>query len=101
MGDDATAERFARRAGGWRLLWDDRLAVVRGRDSAGRWREPFDPVEATSPMNNPGDFTEGNAWQFSLTPALHDAVGLRERIGGAAAFGAWLDACSRPWASTR
>ena len=25
-----------------------------------RWREPFDPVMATSPLNNPGDYTEAN-----------------------------------------
>jgi predicted alpha-1,2-mannosidase len=92
LGDAATAERFERRAAGWRLLWDERLGVVRGKDSQGRWREPFDPTEATSPMNNPGDFTEGNAWQFSLTPALHDVAGWRDRVGGPAAMGDWLDA---------
>lgn len=92
LGDAATAGRFARRAEGWRQLWDPRLGVVRGKDSQGRWREPFDPAEATSPMNNPGDFTEGNAWQYSLAPALHDAPGLRDHLGGAAALGDWLDA---------
>jgi predicted alpha-1,2-mannosidase len=92
LGDAATAERFERRARGWRLLWDTQRGVVRGKDSAGRWREPFDPTEATSPMNNPGDFTEANAWQYSLAPALHDAAGLRDHLGGPAALGAWLDA---------
>jgi predicted alpha-1,2-mannosidase len=91
-GDSATAERFARRAQGWQLLWDDSLGVVRGKDSQGRWRTPFDPTEATSPMNNPGDFTEANAWQTSTAPALHDVPGWRQRIGGPAALGAWLDA---------
>ncbi|MBL8329819.1 MAG: GH92 family glycosyl hydrolase [Rubrivivax sp.] len=92
LGDLALADRFARRAGGWRQLWDERLGTVRGKDSAGRWREPFDPAEATSPMNNPGDFTEANAWQYSLAPALHDAQGLRDRVGGPRALGDWLDA---------
>ena len=47
LGDTATAERFAQRARGWRLLWDDRLGVVRGKDSAGdffpasRFRDRF------------------------------------------------------------
>lgn len=91
-GDAATAERFAQRARGWLRLWDDGLGVARGKDSAGRWREPFDPTEATSPMNNPGDFTEGNAWQYSLAPALHDAAGFRDRVGGPRALGDWLDA---------
>jgi len=92
LGDTATADRFALRAQGWRQLWDARLGVVRGKDSEGRWREPFDPTEATSPMNNPGDFTEANAWQYSLAPALHDAAGFRDHLGGPAALGDWLDA---------
>ena len=92
LGETATARRFEVRARGWRLLWDAERGVVRGKDSQGRWREPFDPDEATSPMNNPGDFTEGNAWQYSLAPALHDAAGLRDHLGGPAALGAWLDA---------
>jgi predicted alpha-1,2-mannosidase len=91
LGEAATAERFAKRAQGYRLLWDTSLRVMRGKNSTGGWREPFDPTEATSPMNNPGDFTEGNAWQYTLAPALHDAAGLRDLVGGPAALGRWLD----------
>ena len=103
IGDDAVArvaraagradvaERFARRAQGWRQLWDAQTQMMRGKDSAGRWREPFDPMVPTSPMNNPGDYTEANAWQYTLTPALHDPAGLVAQMGGAAAFEAWLD----------
>lgn len=103
IGDDAVArvaraagridvaERFARRAQGWRQLWDVQTQMMRGKDSAGRWREPFDPLMPTSPMNNPGDYTEANAWQYTLTPALHDPDGLVAQMGGAAAFEAWLD----------
>jgi putative alpha-1,2-mannosidase len=46
-------------------------------------------------LNNPGDFTEGNAWQFSLTPALHDAAGFTQQIGGPQALAPWLDAFTR------
>ena len=103
IGDDAVArvaraagrpdvaERFARRAQGWRHLWDVQTQTMRGKDSAGRWREPFDPLVPTSPMNNPGDYTEANAWQYTLTPALHDPDGLVAHMGGATAFEAWLD----------
>jgi predicted alpha-1,2-mannosidase len=103
IGDDAVArvaraagradvaERFARRAQGWRALWDAQTQTMRGKDSAGRWREPFDPLVPTSPMNNPGDYTEANAWQYTLTPALHDPAGLLAHMGGPAAFEAWLD----------
>jgi predicted alpha-1,2-mannosidase len=91
LGDEATAERFGRRAAGWRQLFDDTTQTMRGRDSAGRWREPFDPLAATSPMNRPGDYTEANAWQYTATPALHDPLGFRDRLGGPAALEAWLD----------
>ncbi|HRD99428.1 MAG TPA: GH92 family glycosyl hydrolase, partial [Rubrivivax sp.] len=91
LGREDLAERFARRAQGWRQLWDARKQMMRGKDSAGRWREPFDPLVPTSPMNNPGDYTEANAWQYTLTPALHDPQGLVDLMGGPAAFEAWLD----------
>jgi predicted alpha-1,2-mannosidase len=90
-GRSEVAERFSRRAQGWRLLWDAQTQTLRGKDSAGRWREPFDPLVATSPMNNPGDYTEANAWQYTLTPALHDPDGMVAQMGGPAAFEAWLD----------
>ena len=103
IGDDAVArvaraagrpdvaERFGQRAQGWRQLWNAPTQMMRGKDSTGRWREPFDPLVPTSPMNNPGDYTEANAWQYTLTPALHDPAGLVAQMGGAAPFEAWLD----------
>lgn len=65
--------------------------VFRGRDADGAWRTPFDPLEATSPLNNPGDYTEANAWQYLWTPALHDPEGLRALLGGPAALTDALD----------
>lgn len=37
---------------------------------------------ATSPMNNPGDYTEANAWQYFWTPAQFDVKGLTALLGG-------------------
>jgi predicted alpha-1,2-mannosidase len=91
QGDVALAARFAARAAGYSKLFDVQTQAMRGRDSLGRWRTPFDPLAATSPMNNPGDYTEANALQYTLTPALHDPDGLAALIGGPAAFEAWLD----------
>jgi predicted alpha-1,2-mannosidase len=102
IGDDAVARVaaeqnpeaaafFRKRANSYRQLYDAQTTLMRGRDSKGQWRMPFDPLKPTSPMNNPGDYTEANAWQYSLTPALHDPEGLRQRIGGPTAFGRWLD----------
>jgi predicted alpha-1,2-mannosidase len=91
VGDPSSAERFARRAQGYRLLWDADSHMMRGKDSQGAWRRPFDPLKPTSPLNNPGDYTEANAWQYTLTPALHDPQGLVHVMGGPAAFERWLD----------
>ena len=91
LGDDGTAARFAARAQGWRKLIDPETRLARGRDSRGDWRAPFDPLKPTSPLNNPGDYTEANAWQYSWTPALFDPHGLAEAVGGMAAFRAMLD----------
>jgi predicted alpha-1,2-mannosidase len=91
LGQDAVAQRFAARAQGYRKLWDADTKMMRGRDSKGAWRTPFDPLTPTSPLNNPGDYTEANAWQYSLTPALHDPDGLIALMGGKVAFESWLD----------
>ena len=103
VGDDAVArvartagqadlaDRFAARAQGFRKLWDSQTQMMRGKDSQGRWRTPFDPLTPTSPLGNPGDYTEANAWQYTLTPALHDPAGLVQLVGGKQAFEDWLD----------
>jgi predicted alpha-1,2-mannosidase len=90
-GRPGVAARFAARAQSYRRLLDPATKLARGRDSAGRWRTPFDPVTPTSPLNNPGDYTEGNAWQYTLSIALHDPAGLVAEIGGPGKFGDWLD----------
>jgi predicted alpha-1,2-mannosidase len=91
LGREALAERFEARAAAWKRLLDPATQTLRGKDREGRWREPFDPRTATSPMNNPGDYTEANAYQYTATPALHDAEGFRDALGGAQALEAWLD----------
>ena len=37
-------------------------------------------------MNNPGDYTEANAWQYFWTPAQFDIDGMKELLGGKSAF---------------
>lgn len=91
LGCDDLAARFSQRAAAWKQLFDPTTRTLRGKDSAGRWRTPFDPTVATSPMNNPGDYTEANAYQYTATPALHDAEGLRDALGGAKGLDTWLD----------
>ncbi|WP_269513687.1 GH92 family glycosyl hydrolase [Brevundimonas subvibrioides] len=90
-GRDEIADRFAARSRSWRALIDPETRLPRGRNSEGHWRTPFDPLKPTSPLNNPGDYTEANAWQYLWTPALFDAEGLRDTLGGPAAFAEKLD----------
>ncbi len=91
VGRDDLAATFSRRAAAWKQLFDPATRTLRGKDSAGRWRTPFDPTVATSPMNNPGDYTEANAYQYTATPALHDAEGFRDALGGSEGLETWLD----------
>lgn len=91
LGHMALADRFRARSRSWLQLFDDETRTLRGKDSQGRWRTPFDPVMATSPLKNPGDYTEANAWQYTPTPALHDAPGFRQRLGGPRGLEDWLD----------
>ena len=91
VGDTETAKRFSLRAHAWRKLIDPETRLARGRDSEGNWRSPFDPLKPTSPLNNPGDYTEANAWQYSWTPALFDPQGLSDAMGGRAQFRQMLD----------
>jgi len=77
---------FNKRAQYYKNLFDFQTKLFRGRDSKGQWRTPFDPFTATSPMNNPGDYTEANAWQYFWTPAQYDIEGMKNLLGGNTAF---------------
>lgn len=91
LGHGGEAHRFGTRAGNYRRLIDPETRLARGRDSRGAWRTPFDPLQTTSPLGTPGDYTEANAWQYSWTPALHDIPGLIAAMGGQRAFKTMLD----------
>ena len=86
LGDTSTAETFYKRAAYYKNLFDPETKLFRGKDTRGNWRSPFDPFIATSPMNNPGDYTEANAWQYFWTPAQFDIDGMKKLLGGKSAF---------------
>jgi predicted alpha-1,2-mannosidase len=77
---------FQKRANYYKNLFDGETKLFRGKDSKGNWRTPFDPLTATSPMNNPGDYTEANAWQYFWTPAQYDIEGMKNLLGGKKEF---------------
>jgi predicted alpha-1,2-mannosidase len=91
MGKKSIAETYFKRAGYYKNLFDATTQQMRGKDSKGNWRSPFHPLMATSPMNNPGDYTEANAWQYFWTPAQYDVPGMMQLLGGKEKFTAQLD----------
>jgi predicted alpha-1,2-mannosidase len=91
MGKKDIAGAYYKRAGYYKNLFDAATKQMRGKDSKGNWRSPFTPLMATSPMNNPGDYTEANAWQYFWTPAQYDAEGMMQLLGGKKNFTAQLD----------
>ncbi|ULQ54742.1 GH92 family glycosyl hydrolase [Flavihumibacter fluvii] len=90
-GNKEIAGTYFKRAAYYKNLYDTTTRHMRGKDSRGKWRSPFNPIIATSPMNNPGDYTEGNAWQYFWTPALYDVEGMMQLLGGKKYFTAQLD----------
>lgn len=91
LGDKKTETIFNKRANYYKNLFDSETKLFRGKDSNGNWRTPFDPLTATSPMNNPGDYTEANAWQYFWTPTQYDINGIKNLLGGTAEFTKKLD----------
>ena len=76
--DDACAARFAEKLGkaedakffrdrsrSWTNCFDKATGFMRGRDSKGAWREPFNPFQLGHDQRRANDFTEGNSWQWT------------------------------------
>ena len=93
---DWPAERFfSRRANSWTNVVDRSLGLVRGKDSQGRWREPFDPFRFGGGATwETYDCTEGNAWQWTWH-VFQDPKGLINALGGKRAFVSKLDSIFR------
>jgi predicted alpha-1,2-mannosidase len=86
LNDKTNAIAFNKRANYYKNLFDPETKLFRGKDTEGNFRIPFDPLTATSPMNNPGDYTEANAWQYFWTPTQYDLNGMITLLGGKANF---------------
>ena len=91
MGLQNEATIYYKRADYYKNLYDSSTHQMRGKDSNGKWRTSFNPLTATSPMNNPGDYTEANAWQYFWTPAQYDINGMMKLLGGKKKFTQQLD----------
>ena len=73
LGETADARFFDDRSHAWTNVFDRTLCLARGRDSQGRWREPFNPFKLNVGDRGEGakDFTEGNSWQYSWHVMQH------------------------------
>lgn len=91
LNKDSIYNEFTRRSQFYTNLFDSKSQLFRGKDSKGNWRANFNPYKATSPLNNPGDYTEANAWQYFWTPAQHDIKGIINLLGGTSQFTRQLD----------
>lgn len=83
-------EFFLARSRNWRNLYDASTGFFRGKDSAGNWREPFEPYRYSHAAHQGGDFTEGNAWHY-LWHVLHSPDSLMAMMGGRERFVERLD----------
>ena len=92
LADDAAF--FFRRAANWRNVFDASTGFMRGKDSKGNWREPFNPFALGHGADTANDFTEGNAFQYTWH-VLHDPQGLMDAFGGRDRFAARLDSLFR------
>ena len=87
LGKKDDHDYFMKRAGHYRNLWDASENLMRGKDSQGRWRTPFDSHKYVQG----GDFTEGTSWQYTWY-VPHDVPGLMKLFGGKEKFVERLDA---------
>lgn len=90
LGHAEDAAFFRKRAGYWKNVFDPSIQMMRGRDTKGNWREPFNPFALGTGGNDDNDFTEGNSYQYSWH-VLHDAKTLIGMMGGNEKFVAKLD----------
>ena len=78
LGKQEDYEYFNDRASWWKHHYDNGSGYMRGKDSKGNWREPFNPYGITHMAD---DYCEGTAWQYTwMVP--HDIEGLTEVMGG-------------------
>lgn len=87
LGDTVNQQKYEAFAKGYQKYFDPTTRFMRGVDSKGNWREPFNP---RSSNHRNDDYCEGTAWQWTwFVP--HDVEGLVALMGGEEAFISKLD----------
>lgn len=84
LGQEEEFRRLRERGFRYKNVYDASVGFMRGRNTDGSWREPFDEFEWGGP------YVEGSAWQCSWA-VPHDPAGLMDLVGGPEAMAAKLD----------
>lgn len=85
MGKTEDATYFVRRADFYKNLFDSSTQFMRPKKSDGTWKSPFNPSQIGHAESVGGDYTEGNAWQYTWH-VQHDVPGLIALFGGEEPF---------------
>lgn len=85
MGKTEDAAYFARRADFYKNLFDSSTQFMRPKKSDGTWKSPFNPSQIGHAESVGGDYTEGNAWQYTWH-VQHDVPGLIALFSGEEPF---------------
>lgn len=87
LGKNDDFEYYSKRAESYKQYFDQERQFMRAKLDNGKFREPFSPFRS---IHEWGDYTEGNAWQYTwLVP--EDVEGLINLFGGDKPFLAKLD----------
>ena len=87
LGNDETAAEYFKRASYYHQYFDPKTGFMRGKKTDGKWVEPFTPTDSN---HTTGEYTEGNAWQWTwFVP--QDVPGLMNLFGGREPFAAKLN----------
>jgi len=89
LGKKDVYDRFYKRSRSFENVFDKETQFMRGKDSNGNWREPFSATDVSHVVYYMGDYTEGNAWQYTWL-VLHDPEWLINAFGGDEPFVAKL-----------
>ena len=90
LGKTEDVAYFEQRANFYKNLFDPTTKFMRPRKSDGSWKSPFNPSQVGHSESVGGDYTEGNAWQYTWH-VQHDVPGLIALMGGEEDFCAKLD----------
>ena len=90
LGKTKDYKYFVKRSNFYKNLFDPTTKFMRGKDSNGKWRTPFDPLALAHAGTAGGDYTEANAWQYTWH-VQQDVPGLIKLFGSREAFSNKLD----------